>query len=66
MTIVKNFIGMPIYKVIFGLFSVFFIVLLSPILALAIAYVLFGDSRYLEYINPNTNGLFEEEEGDQD
>ena len=56
----KSYFIDPIYKVFFGVFSVITFLALSPILALAISYVLFGDSRYLEYINPNTNGLFEE------
>lgn len=64
MICIKNYVIDPIYKVFFGVFAVFTIVLMSPILAMAIAYILFYDTNYLEYINPDVTGLYDIEEGD--
>lgn len=61
MMLIKDYILNPIYKVMFGIFAVFTIVLISPILTLAIAYILFYNSEYLEYINPDLGNLHEEE-----
>ena len=61
MMLIKNYILNPIYKVMFGVFAVFTIVLISPILTLAIAYILFYNSEYLEYINPDLGNLHDEE-----
>ena len=61
MMLIKDYILNPIYKVMFGVFAVFTIVLISPILTLAIAYILFYNSEYLEYINPDLGNLHDEE-----
>lgn len=42
----------PFYKVLFGMFAVVTMLLLSPIIALAILYVMFVNPNYLEYLNP--------------
>jgi len=61
MMLIKDYILNPIYKVMFGVFAMFTIVLISPILTLAIAYILFYNSEYLEYINPDLGNLHDEE-----
>ena len=61
MMLIKDYILNPIYKVMFGVFAVVTIVLISPILTLAIAYILFYNSEYLEYINPDLGNLHDEE-----
>jgi len=36
-------------------FSIFVILLMSPIMAFMIAYLFLGDTSYLEYLNPDLN-----------
>lgn len=55
MTSIKTYLLDPIHKVFFGVFSIFVILLISPIMAFMIAYLFLGDTNYLEYLNPDLN-----------
>ena len=66
MTCIKDYILDPFYKVFFGVLSIFIILALSPFLAIATFYILFYNSNYLEYINPDLTDLNDDKEGDHD
>lgn len=65
----RSYILSPIWKVFFGVFSIVVLLLISPVLAFMTLYLFYGDTEYLEYLNPDlTLDLDKDdlEEGDHD
>jgi hypothetical protein len=63
---IRTYLIGPIYKVFFGVFSIFIILIISPILAVMIAYLLLVDVNYLEYLDPDFDWNEVDSEGDDE